>query len=270
MSIPSDKHALQVLVQKLEGHGHLSASDRGAILDLPVRLQVLPPKTDLFADGDRTGNCHVVVSGWLCRYTMLNEGRRQIASFHIAGDVPDLHAVHLDIIDHSLSTITTATVAVIPREVLDDLILRHPGVALVLWRESLIDAAILRTWLIGIGRHLAFARAAHLFCELYLRQAAMSLAEGSRCPLPLTQTELSDALGLTPIHVNRVLKQMRDQGLISYRGRVLLIHDWAQLSTVAEFNPTYLHLRDIERLTSTTPRIRDALVRHETPDQHAS
>jgi CRP-like cAMP-binding protein len=130
----------------------------------------------------------------------------------------------------------------IPHEDLRDLTQRHPGLAAILWRDTLIDAAIFREWMTGIGRRTAHGRIAHLLCEFYLKLHAVGLAESFRCDLPITQVDIGDALGLSNVHVNRVLQDLRGRGLIALRGRNLAIEDWAALTKIAEFDPTYLHL----------------------------
>ena len=180
--------------------------------------------------------------GWACRYKIIGEGRRQIFSFHIPGDIPDLQSLHIHTMDHSLCTVTESTVAFIPHESMLDLTARFPGVAAILWRDTLIDAAIFREWMVGMGRRSAFERIAHLFCELYLKLQAVGLAGSYRCPLPITQIDIGDALGLSNVHVNRVLQEMRGKRLITLRSSTLVIEAWDELIRVSEFDPTYLHL----------------------------
>ena len=242
MSSTSDITAMDVLIRKLESIAILSAAEREAIQSLPMKARTLPPRQDIVRDGDKPSQCCLVVSGWTCRYKLAGEGKRQIFSFHIAGDTPDLQSLHIHTMDHSLCTITQATIGFIPHESLRDLTARFPGVAAILWRDTLIEAGIFREWMVGMGRRSAFERIAHLFCELYLKLQAVGLAEGYRCPLPLTQVDLSDALGLSSVHVNRVLQEMRARSLITLRGQTLVLEAWDELVRVSEFDPAYLHL----------------------------
>jgi len=242
MPSASDTHSLNVLIRKLESIARLSDEERYAILSLPVRTRVLEPRQDIVRDGDKPSQCCLLLDGWACRYKLLSQGRRQIFSFHVPGDIPDLQSLHLHTMDHSLGTLTEASVAFIPHESLLDLTARFPGVAALLWRDTLIDAAIFREWMIGIGRKTAYGRIAHLFCEMYLKLEAVGLAGEHRCPLPITQIDLGDALGLSNVHVNRVLQAMRGKGLITLRGSALVIEAWDELNRVSEFDPTYLHL----------------------------
>src|SRR3954454_4392197 len=139
--MPSSDHSLTVLVRKLESIAELSAEERQAIESLPVKTRVLEPGQDIVCEGDRPSQCGLILDGWACRYKLLSMGRRQILSFHIAGDIADLQSLHLQVMDHSYGTLTTATVAFIPHESLRELTARFSGIAAVLWRDTLIDAA---------------------------------------------------------------------------------------------------------------------------------
>ncbi|MER2268682.1 Crp/Fnr family transcriptional regulator [Methylobacterium oxalidis] len=243
-AIPSapDPRSLDVLICRLESIASLSDEERDAIRSLPAKTRVLKPGQDIVRDGDKPSQCCLLLSGWACRYKQLENGRRQIFSFHIPGDIPDLQSLHIHTMNHSLATLTESTVAFIQHESLLDLIERFPRLAAILWRETLNDAAAFREWMIGIGRRTAFERMAHLFCELYLRLQAVGLARSYRCPLPITQVELGDALGLSNVHISRVLKEMREQNLVTLRGGSLTIGAWDELTRAAGFDPTYLHL----------------------------
>ncbi|MCJ2138642.1 Crp/Fnr family transcriptional regulator [Methylobacterium sp. E-066] len=242
MSSAPDHHAMNWLIRKLESIARLSDKDRQAIESLPVRIHKLDARQDIVRDGDKPSHCCLIIDGWACRYKLLSQGKRQILSFHIPGDIPDLQSLHIHTMDHSLGTMTKATVAFIPHENLRDLTARHPGIAAILWRDTLIDAGIFREWLVSMGRRSAFEHVAHLFCELYLKLQAVGLAGNYRCPLPVTQADLADALGLTPVHINRVLQEMRGKTLITLRSSTLVIEAWNELLRVSEFDPTYLHL----------------------------
>jgi CRP-like cAMP-binding protein len=233
---------VSLLVRKLESIVSLSEEVRQAILSLPARTRVLNDGQDIVREGDKPSQSCFILDGWAYRYKMLSEGRRQILSFHIPGDIPDLQSLHIHTMDHSLATLTKSTVAFIPHESLLDLTNRFPSAAAVLWRETLIDAAIFREWMTGIGRRDAYGRIAHLFCELYLKQEAMGLASEHHCPWPLTQFDLGDATGLSNVHINRTLQHMRGAGVITLRSSTLTIHAWSELVRAAEFDPTYLHL----------------------------
>jgi CRP-like cAMP-binding protein len=165
-------------------------------------------------------------------------------SFHIPGEMPDLQSIHLKTMDHTLQTITRCEVGFITHETVRDLCDRYPRIGSALWRETLIDGAIFREWMINIGRREAYARACHLLCEMMTRMRAVGLAEDHTCELPITQGELADALGITGVHANRVLQEIRKDKLISLTKKTLTVLDWEGLKRAGEFEPTYLHLED--------------------------
>lgn len=206
MSSAPNPNAIVVLIRKLESITSLTDEQRQAIESLPVRIHNLAARQDIVRDGDKPAHCCLILDGWACRYKLLGDGRRQVLSFHISGDVPDLQSLHVPTMDHSLGTVTQATVAFIPHESLHALILRHPSLGSLFWRETLVDAAIFREWMVGMGRRSAFQRVAYLFCEAHLKLQGVGLAGSFRCPLQVTQVDLSDALGLSNVHVNRVLQ----------------------------------------------------------------
>ncbi|GEP04804.1 Crp/Fnr family transcriptional regulator [Methylobacterium oxalidis] len=242
MSSAPDDHSLDMLIRKLESIATLSDEERQAIRSLPAKTRVLQPRQDIVRDGDKPSQCCLILDGWAYRYKLIGGGRRQIFSFHVAGDIPDLQSLRLHTMDHSLATLTQATVAFLPHESLRDLTTRFPSLTAILWRDTLIDAAVFREWMTGMGRRDAFERIAHLFCELYLKLQAVGLAQSYRCPLPITQVDLGDALGLSNVHVNRVLQEMRGRGLITLHSGTLVIEAWDELMRACEFDPTYLHL----------------------------
>ncbi|MCP1537670.1 Crp/Fnr family transcriptional regulator [Methylorubrum extorquens] len=242
MPFAPNQHAMAMFVRKLESIAALTDEQRQAIESLPVRIHSLAARQDIVRDGDKPAHCCLILDGWACRYKLLGDGRRQILSFHISGDIPDLQSLHVPTMDHGLATITKATTAFIPHENLLDLTLRHPSIGALLWRDTLIDAGVFRAWMIGMGRRSAFEQVAHLFCELYLKLQAVGLAEHYRCPLPITQIDLADALGLTSVHINRVLRDMRSRTLVTLHGQNLVIEAWDELLRIAEFDPTYLQL----------------------------
>ncbi|TXM64025.1 Crp/Fnr family transcriptional regulator [Methylobacterium sp. WL120] len=238
----SSQAALGLLVRRLERIGRLSNVERHAVESLPTKVQRLRPRQDIVREGDKPEHSCLIVEGWAFRYKLLGGGRRQILSFHVPGDVPDLHSLHIDTMDHGLAALTEATIAFIPHESLFEVTKRFPGLAGILWRETLIDAAIFRQWITGMGQRDAFGRMAHLLCELYCKLEAIGLASEQRCTLPITQGELGDALGLSSVHTNRTLQELRAQGLVTLRSQALSITSWDGLVRAAEFNPAYLQL----------------------------
>jgi CRP-like cAMP-binding protein len=211
-----------------------------------VTLRDLKADQDIVRDHDRPSQCCLILEGFACRYKITPGGKRQIFSFHIPGDIPDMQSIHLSVMDHSLGTLEPSRVAFIPHESVRALNRRYPRIADVFWRDTLIDAAVFREWMAGIGRRSAFARIAHLFCELFLRFKAVGLTNGPGFRLPVTQAEIGDALGLSTVHVNRVIQELRGRKLIGLRGSSVTVPDWDALKEAGEFDPTYLHLQPRE------------------------
>jgi CRP-like cAMP-binding protein len=231
-----------VLIRKLASISPLTADERECLASLPLSGKSFPGDQDVVREGERPSECCLVVEGFVCRYKLTHSGKRQIFSFHLPGDLPDLQSLHLKVMDHSLTTLTPSKLAFIPHESLKKLMHRCPRVADVLWRDTLIDAAVFREWMLGIGRRSAETRIAHVLCEVLVRMRAVGLADGDACELPITQAELGDALGLSTVHVNRSLQELRAKDLITLRGNLLTVEDWEGLKEAGEFDPTYLHL----------------------------
>lgn len=237
---PSPDHAR--LIRKLETIAALSDAGRTALADLPLRFRLFDGDTDLQQEGQSPTECCLLLEGMACRYKLLGAGKRQIVSFHLPGDIPDLSGLELAVMDHSLGAFTPGRVAYIPHLAMHEVIRRHPDIAAAFWRDTLIDAAISREWLAGIGRRSARMRIAHLICELCMRLRALNMIIDHIFELPVTQAELGDALGLSSVHVNRVLQDLRRDGLIVSHGKTVVISDWNDLRRVADFDPVYLHL----------------------------
>lgn len=231
------------LVRKLESIVDLSTEERFALAGVAAPLRNVAADHDIVRDGDRPSECCLILDGFACRYKLTRSGRRQIFSFHIAGDIPDLQSLHLGTMDHSLGTLTPSRVALIPHETMRDLAARFPRLAAAWWRDTLIEAATFREWMMGLGRREAYGRMAHLLCELFVRLQAVGLADGHSYALPVTQAELGDALGLSTVHVNRTFQELRRDGLIVTRGAKVAVLDWEGLKAAGEFDPAYLRLR---------------------------
>jgi CRP-like cAMP-binding protein len=241
-------HHTAALIRKLESIAPLAPEEKAALLRLPLRLKTIAADQDIIREGDIPAECCLVVEGFACRYNVTAQGKRQIHSFHISGDIPDLQSLHLKVMDHSLGTLVPCKLAFIQHDDLRALMRNHPRLGDLFWRDTLIDGAVFRQWVVNVGRRQAPARLAHLLCELLVRLRAVELVEDHAFTLPVTQAELADALGLTPVHVNRVLQDLRGDGLISLHGRTLKVLNWEGLQKAGEFDPTYLHLAKKEAL----------------------
>ena len=230
------------LIRKLDNYVHLSQDDREALESTAQATKYFAVHTDLIHEGDPTNDIYLILSGWAYRYKRLPDGRRQIMAYLIPGDLCDQRIFVLRRMDHCIGTATPATVAVIPTEAMISLTDRYPRIARALWWSTLVDEAITREWVLNVGQRSALERLAHLVCELFVRVQAVGLSHGLSFDLPITQIELADTVGLTPVHTNRTLAKLRADGLVSWRGRVLTILDLDRLTSLSMFNPAYLHL----------------------------
>ena len=235
------RHPLHALVRKLRQHAELSAEDRNALLALPFKLRVLDPSAYVVREGDPPGYCAVLVSGFAFRQKLTGDGARQIVALHIPGDAVDFQTLFLDVADHSVQALTRAEFAFMPNAELRELARSRAGVAHAILVTTLIEASIFREWVLNVGRRNARTRMAHLLCEFAVRLEEQGLAEEYRYELPMTQEHLADALGLTPVHVNRTLRALETEGLIARSRRLVAIPDWERLREAGDFNRRYLH-----------------------------
>ena len=228
------------LVRKLEGYTPLDAEDK-LLLNAVIRdIRHVPAHTDLATEGDKPNSVHLVMEGFACRYKYTAEGTRQILAYMLPGDFCDMHVVVLKQMDHSIATISPCTIVDIPRDRILAL-LQKPTLSLALWCAALVDAAVLREWLVNVGQRRAGQRLAHVLCELLLRLRIVGLAENSY-DLPLSQMDLADTIGVSNVHLNRVLQKLRREDLISWKDETLVIKDIDRLMTFSGFNPNYLHI----------------------------
>jgi CRP-like cAMP-binding protein len=184
----------------------------------------------------------LLIDGLMCRYKDLRNGERQIMELHVPGDFLDLHSFLLKRLDHNVMSLVPSRIAIVPHAGLTAITDRYPHLSRLLWLSTLIDAAIHREWLVSLGRRTAIARVAHLFCEMHARLAIVELADPAGFPLRITQTDLAECLGLTSVHVNRVLRELRETGVATFRDARVEILDHAGLKRIAEFDPEYLQI----------------------------
>ncbi|MBX3596092.1 MAG: Crp/Fnr family transcriptional regulator [Rhizobiaceae bacterium] len=233
----------QALIRKLQNFVKLSAAEQRAIERAgSERVRRIGAHEDILREGDKPNGALLIVDGWACRYKYLEDGRRQIVGFSVPGDICDLNVFLLKEMDHSIGSLTEVVVADLSRETLEGLMSGSTRIAHALWWDNLVANAIQREWTINLGQRDAVERMSHLFCELFLRQKSAGRAQGNSCDFPPTQAELGDATGLSTVHVNRTLQQMRSADLITLQNKRLVINDIDALMRQAMFNPSYLHL----------------------------
>ena len=229
-------------VTKLQHFAALSDDDKALLDHLISRQRRFAPGEDLVAEKEVPRQVHVVLEGCCVRYKLLPDGRRQNIALMLPGDLCDMHVFLLKEMDHSIGALVPTTVALIEREQIVDISEKHPRLTRAMWWSTLQDEAILREWLLNVGRRTAFERLAHLFYEIYVRLHAVGLAGENRCEIPLTQGQLADTLGISNVHVNRSVQRLRREKLIELHGRTLTITDPDGLKALSAFDPSYLHL----------------------------
>ena len=233
----------ELLVARLQSHLQLDQADQTGLLGLPARMHRIPGRSSDLAGTLASDHIHVLVDGFACRYRDLPDGRRQIISLLVAGDVIDLRRFVLGGEQSPLAALSPVGIAAIPDASLFALLETAPRITRALWSTTLIEESISREWLVSIGKRSAIERVAHLLCETYLRLAAVGHNDGHRFPLPLTQSELADALGLSTVHVNRTLQELRRLNLIAFHSGIVDLFDFSALAQLGLFSPEYLHLR---------------------------
>jgi CRP-like cAMP-binding protein len=233
---------LERVVRRLEMRLPLGPDDRAAILALPLTYRTLEPAAYMVREGESVEACIILLSGFAYRHKITGDGQRQILSVHMSGEFLDLQNCLLGMADHNVQALSRCEVATVPVAELRRLAEERPLVGQAMWIDTLIDAAIFREWIVNVGRRDSISRLAHLICELALRLEAAGLSNDRRYELPLTQEQLADCTGLTPVHVNRVLKEMGRLQLIDRDKRSVRIVDWGRLREVGDFNSRYLHM----------------------------
>lgn len=230
-------------IKHLSGYGLLGEEETALLAEACTNIRTLPAGFHLIREGDEPDPVFVIMDGWACGYKMLPDGGRQIISFLLPGDFCDIHIAVLEAIDHNIMTLTKARVASLPRAQMEALIQSRPVLTQAFWWSQLVDQSILRAWIVSMGRRKSVERVAHLMCELYIRMRNIGLATDDTCKMPLTQIMLADALGLTPVHINRVLKTLKDADVMELNRGSLNIIDPAKLAEIAGFDGNYLHER---------------------------
>jgi CRP-like cAMP-binding protein len=238
----SARHPLEQLVQNLELRSSLSLEDRQAVLNLPHTVRTLEAGTYTVREADAPVHCMVLISGFAYRQKLTGDGERQIVALHIPGDALDFQNLFLDVSDHSIQMLTRGEVALVRISDLQALAQARSDIGHAILVKILVEASIFREWVLNVGRRDARTRVAHLLCELGVRLDVEGLAQDYGYELPMTQEQLADAVGLTPVHVNRTLKALEAEGLIVRSKRSVSFPDWQRLRSVGDFNQRYLHL----------------------------
>ncbi|HYD14151.1 MAG TPA: Crp/Fnr family transcriptional regulator [Allosphingosinicella sp.] len=230
------------MLRKLEYGAFLNGEDRDALLSLPHMNKTVEAHTYILREGDKPTHACLMLSGLTYRHKIVANGARQIVSLHMAGDLVDLQNALLGTADHHVQALTRSDVAFIPLEAIKNIAFDRPAIGQAMWYDTLVDGSIFREWIANVGRRDARTRLAHLFCEYALRMEAAGLGDHNEWELPMTQEVLADCTGLTPVHVNRMLKSLEQDGLISRTRRSVTVRDWKALAAAGDFQSAYLHL----------------------------
>jgi CRP-like cAMP-binding protein len=233
------------LITRLRCVTDISEATERLISLLPISVRNYASNEVIVAQGAKPSNCCLVLDGFVAREKAVNVSDRQIISFYVPGDIPDAVTLHLAKMDHSLIGIGPVVVGFIPHESLHVALSQSSELLHALWRETLIDAAILRQWVVNLGQREGVARVAHVLCELTMRLSAVGLFRDYSLSIPWTQADVADATGMTPIHANRVIQDLRSRGLVQWEGKHVKILRWEPLVHVAGFSADYLHLKRI-------------------------
>lgn len=231
-------------VKKLNGLGELSEEDKRLLENACSPVRNVHAGRDLASEGDPPGLDFVILDGWACRYKLLPDGTRQITAFLMPGDSCDMHASVVHRMEHSVATVTPARVAMVSGAQMAELLTMSPTLTRALWWAQIVEEDTLRAWIVNMGRRNSIERVAHLMCELFVRARNIGLIEDGQFELPLTQAVLGDALGLTAVHVNRVLRKLRIAGVLELKSGTLTVADIAKLARVAGFDDGYLQRRN--------------------------
>jgi CRP-like cAMP-binding protein len=241
-------------VRRLQSILTLSDEDVRLLSEMPTTVRSYRSDQDIVREGDKPSQCCLLLDGFLYRHKIANGSNRQIMSFHVPGDIPDLHSLHLGRMDHNLTSLGPAVVAFIPHSYFRDVLPRSPQLTHALWRETLVDAAVFREWVVNVGARDALARIAHVLCEFKLRLQAVGLVKDETFALTARQTDIADVVGITAVHANRVIQELRGRGLIEWEDRTVTILQWDELAKVGDFSADYLHLRKEEPATADHAR----------------
>lgn len=220
----------------------LTLQDLAALEAAAGDVRTLPARATLITEGDLVSASTYLVEGFMCRYLDDRKGERQLIAVHVPGDFVDLHGYPLKRLDHDIATITSCRIAQVPHARLDEIMAERPGMAKLLWFSTLLDAAMHREWIFRLGRLDAVARLGHFFCEIEAKLRAVGMSDGKTFSLPMTQTDLAETCGITSVHVNRMLRALRERGLMHMQAGVVTMFDRLALYRLSEFNPGYLYL----------------------------
>ena len=230
------------LIRRFETFRALSRTDRAVLVEITRDVRAVAARTELLREGDPPEAARVLIEGFACRTKIVDGGKRQIVGFLVPGDICDAHVFTLAHTDHTVEALADSKVAIIPRDVMEAAIAGHPAIARALLWSSLVNGSISREWLANMGRRSPSKRIGHLLCEMLTRLKAADLADDDRFAFPITQADLGDTGGLSTVHVNRTLQELKAKKLIASKRWLFEVLDVPALMAFSDFDPAYLHL----------------------------
>jgi CRP-like cAMP-binding protein len=233
---------LKPLLLNLGQHDAVSAEEASLLSSAITKEASFAVGDDIVTVGSRPKHSSLLLDGFAARYKFLADGGRQITALHVAGDFVDLHAFLLKTMDHGIVALSPCHVAFAEHGDLKRITEKAPHLTRLLWLDTLVDGAIHREWIVAMGRRSRKSQLAHLICELYVRLDGVQRVTDGSFHFPLSQSEMADVLGLSVVHMNRVIQSLRREGLISWTHHTISVLNWPQLQEVAEFDPTYLSM----------------------------
>lgn len=233
---------VEELILALRARDAIGDDEVAVVAGLVDEFATVPAKRTVLKHGVPLSHSILLIEGLMCRYKDMRDGSRQISAIHVPGDFLDLHGFTLKYLDHDVMALTATKVAFVPHDRLTRMTEKHPHLTRLFWFLTNLDAAMHREWEVSLGQRSGAARAAHLFCELHVRLALVGKAGPDSFAFPINQTELGECLGMTSVHTNRVLRDLRERGLLDFRKGVAKLLDMEGLKRVAEFDPAYLYL----------------------------
>lgn len=239
---PAQHPRFDLHFKKLRERHAISAEEEIAIRACVSEVKKYHSDHVFIRRGERLEASTLLLNGIVCRFRDLRNGKRQISELHFAGDFVDLHSYTLKQLDHDIMSLTPCEVALVPHAKLDALFAAHPRIGKIYWYHTMVDAATHREWEVSLGQRSGVARLAHLLCEVRLRLGVVGLADDAGYALPLTQTDLAECLGMTVVHTNRCLRELREHGLVTFNGGEVTLKNLAGLKHLADFEPDYLYL----------------------------
>jgi CRP-like cAMP-binding protein len=235
---------IESVLMKFETGMDLSDRERAEITSLLSSTVEFKAGQDMMEEGQKPTHCLIVLQGLACRYRATPNGARQILSFEMAGDWMDLHSYVLRTLDHSIRAVSDCRVATIPYARIDRLLEAYPHLMKALWRDTLVDGAVFREWVVNVGARDSKQRLAHLLCEVQRRMISVGIAKDNEFHFPVTQQELGEAMGISTVHVNRSVQALREEGLVEFKRGVVTLPNPARLRQLAQFSDKYLHIEE--------------------------